>query len=544
VTPSPRTGAIQLALAALAIVLALVAGTPADAAAVSRATFAAKAAQAPSKKAAKRVVVRFKVRGLARRVKRATLVLHGRRVARASVRVRKVGKRPTVVGHWAPRKRSKKLRSKAQRRTVRIDVTRAVKGNGDVALALTSSDRGALAAAAGEAKLDIVLASGAGSAGGGSSEVSAKEGSSSSSSSKGSSSSSSSSKTSAAAKGSSSSTSKLAPPAGTTRPAGIVTGIWVSPAELAARPLSGAAWDGVKRAADGSAAPAIANQDSDHDVQTMAAALVYARTGAGAYRDKAAAGIASAIGTEAGGRTLALGRNLPGYVIAADLIGLGGYDGGLDARFRGWLAGVRTETLSGDTLISTHELRPNNWGTHAGAARVAADAYLGDTADLDRAARVFHGWLGDRGAYAGFKYGDLSYQADPSAPVGVNPAGAAKDGVSVDGALPDDMRRGCSFQPVPCHTDYAWEAMQGAVVQAELLARRGYDAWGWSDRALLRAATYLRNLDAQFGGWWAQADDTWQPFLLNKAYAGAGLPQGATASIGKNMAFTDWTLGG
>jgi hypothetical protein len=169
VTPSPRTGAIQLALAALAIVLALVAGTPADAAAVSRATFAAKAAQAPSKKAAKQVVVRFKVRGLARRVKRATLVLHGRRVARASVRVRKVGKRPTVVGHWAPRKRSQKLRSKAQRRTVRIDVTRAVKGNGDVALALTSSDRGALAAAAGEAKLDIVLASGAGSAGGGSS---------------------------------------------------------------------------------------------------------------------------------------------------------------------------------------------------------------------------------------------------------------------------------------------------------------------------------------------------------------------------------------
>jgi hypothetical protein len=488
--------------------------------------------------------VRFKVRGLARRVKRATLVLRGRRVARASVRVRKVGKRSTVVGRWAPHKKAaKKKRAKAPGRTVRIDVTRAVKGNGDVTLALTGSDRGAIAAAAGDAKLDIVLASGAGTGAGGSSEVSAKEGSSSSSSSKSSSSSSSSSKSSAAAKGGSSTTAKPLPPAGTTRPAGVVTGIWTSPAELAARPVSGAAWDNVKRAADGSAAPAIANQDSDHDVQTMAAALVYARTGARAYRDKAAAGIAAAIGTEAGGRTLALGRNLPGYVIAADLIGLGGYDGALDDRFRGWLAGVRTATLSGDTLTSTHEQRPNNWGTHAGAARVAADAYLGDTADLDRAARVFHGWLGDRGAYAGFKYGDLSYQADPSAPVGVNPAGATKDGVSVDGALPDDMRRGCSFQPVPCHTDYAWEAMQGAVVQAELLARRGYDAWGWSDRALLRAATYLRNLDAQFGGWWVQADDRWQPFLLNKAYAGAGLPQGATASIGKNMAFTDWTLG-
>jgi hypothetical protein len=186
-----------------------------------------------------------------------------------------------------------------------------------------------------------------------------------------------------------------APPAGTTRPAGVVAGIWTSPAELAARPTTGAAWTALKRAADGSAAAAIADQDSDHDLQTMAAALVYSRTGAGAYRDKAAAGIAAAMGTEAGGRTLALGRNLPGYVIAADLIGLG-----------------------------------------------------------------------------------------------------------------------------------------------------GYDAWGWSDRALLRAATYLRNLDAQFGGWWATADDTWQPFLLNKAYAGAGLPQAGTGSMGKNMAFTDWTLAG
>ncbi|HEY3189569.1 MAG TPA: hypothetical protein VGJ70_18925, partial [Solirubrobacteraceae bacterium] len=264
--------------------------------------------------------------------------------------------------------------------------------------------------------------------------------------------------------------------------------------------------------------------------------------GTPAYGEKARAGIAAAIGTEAGGRTLALGRNLPPYVIAADLIGLGSWDGALDARFHAWLAGVRTEVLSGDTLISTHDLRPNNWGTMAGAARIAADAYLGDTADLQRAATVFRGWLGDRGAYAGFKFGDLSFQADASRPVGINPAGAVKDGVSIDGALPDDMRRGCSFTPTPCFTDYAWEGLQGAVVQAELLWRRGYDAWGWSDRALLRAARYLQGLDAQFGGWWAKSDDTWQPWLLNRAY-GTSLPTQAARS-GKLMGFTDWTHAG
>src|SRR5688500_20151261 len=101
--------------------------TPSAGAAVNRATFAGKAAKAPSKRAAKRVVVRFKVRGLPRRVKRATLVLRGRRVARASVRVRKVGKRRSaVVGKWTPRASAKKgKRAKARPKAVRIDVTRA-----------------------------------------------------------------------------------------------------------------------------------------------------------------------------------------------------------------------------------------------------------------------------------------------------------------------------------------------------------------------------------------------------------------------------------
>ena len=119
----------------------------------------------------------------------------------------------------------------------------------------------------------------------------------------------------------------------------------------------------------------------------------------------------AAIGTEKGGRTLALGRNLVSYVIAADLIDLKRYDAGSDQQFRSWLAAVRKETLDGKTLISTHEVRPNNWGTHAGASRVAADRYLGDKADLARAAQVFKGWLGDRSAYAGFKYGELAWQA-------------------------------------------------------------------------------------------------------------------------------------
>jgi hypothetical protein len=320
-------------------------------------------------------------------------------------------------------------------------------------------------------------------------------------------------------------------------------GMWISAAKLAQRPMSGAAWTNLKATADGSLGTAqINDQDSNHDVKTLAVALVYARTGNSAYRTRAADAILSAVGTEAGGRTLALGRNLVAYVIAADLIDLRSYDAGMDSRLRAWLGGMRRESLDGMTLISTHEQRPNNWGTHAGASRVAADIYLGDTSDLNRAAAVFKGWLGDRSSYAGFSYGDLSWQAEMSKPVGVNPVGASKGGHSIDGALPDDMRRGCSFQWPPCYTNYAWGAIEGAVVQARLLSRAGFDSWNWQNRAMFRAAQFLFNLDKEVGGWWAEGDDEWQPWVINAAY-GSAFPARSPARSGKNMGWTDWTFG-
>ena len=112
----------------------------------------------------------------------------------------------------------------------------------------------------------------------------------------------------------------------------------------------------------------------------------------------------------------------------------------------------------------------------------------------------------------------------------------------MDGALPDDMRRGCSFRIPPCHTDYGWEALQGAVVQAQILYRQGYDAWNWSDQALFRAAAFFGRLHAEFGGWWAVDDDTWVPWLINHAY-GTSFPTASVTREGKNMSFTDWLYG-
>ena len=325
----------------------------------------------------------------------------------------------------------------------------------------------------------------------------------------------------------------------TVAPPGTLAGALYKASDVAGLPMSGPAWAALKSRADGSlGSPNISDQDDATDINVLAAGLVYARTGDVAYRTKAIAAIKAAVQTENGGRTLALARNLPGYVIAANLVNLPAVDPTFNTTtFKPWLRSLLTETLDGQTLTSTHERRPNNWGTHAGAARVAIALYLGDQAELTRAAAVFHGWLGDRAAYAGFEYGDVSWQCDPANPVGINPV-CSKSGHAIGGALPDDMRRGASFNWPPTATGYPWEALQGAVLQAELLHRAGYDTWNWENKALLRAAEFLYDGI----GWAATGDDEWQTWLFDATY-GTSYSTSAPANTGKNFGWTDWLYG-
>jgi flagellar hook capping protein FlgD/IPT/TIG domain-containing protein/alginate lyase len=318
-------------------------------------------------------------------------------------------------------------------------------------------------------------------------------------------------------------------------------GIWISRAEIQALPMSGPAWNALKAQADQPpGTPLLSDQDQMNNVYVLAKALVHVRTGIESYRTEVRQNCMAAINTELGGRTLALGRELAAYVIAAELVGL---EPAEDVTFRAWLRRCLTEVLDGNTLQSTHEDRPNNWGTCAGASRAAVAIYLGDAAELARTAQVFKGWLGDRSSYAGFSYGDLTWQFDPAQPVGINPRGATKNGESIDGALPEEMRRGCVFQFPPCASGYPWTALQGVTVQAEILHRAGYDAWNWQDQAIRRAFQFLYDLDRRYGGWWAVGNDECFPWLVNRAY-GTSFPAVTPARPGKNIAWMDWTHGG
>ena len=323
-------------------------------------------------------------------------------------------------------------------------------------------------------------------------------------------------------------------------------GVWISAAELADLPVAGEAWRRLKQQALVPAgSPNLSNQNHSHNVFVLAKALVSARcrltpTPAPCQeinflrlRDEVIQQVLAALETENGGRTLALARNLAAYVIAADLVGL---PSDTDQIFRNWLKQVRHERLGGTDLISTHEKRPNNWGTHAGASRAAIAVYLGDTADLERTAQVLQGWLGNRSAYAGFKYRDLAWQCDPSKPVGINPKGCSKRGHSIDGVLPDDQRRSGPFQWPPPKENYVYGGLAGVIVQAVILHRAGYDAFNWSDRAILRAYEWLYK-EAKFP---AVGDDTWQLPLIDCFY-GTNFWNGTQTLYGKNMGWTEWT---
>jgi hypothetical protein len=329
-------------------------------------------------------------------------------------------------------------------------------------------------------------------------------------------------------------------------------GLWIAPADLVARPRSGAAWDSLVAVAEGPWGSAnLRDLNSQHDVRTLAGALVAARTGSAVMRQRVVDALHAAMGTEhdaggggasgeddAGSPVLAVARNLQCYVLAADLIRY------RTETFEFWLESLRTADLGGRTLVGTNELRPNNWGLHAGAALLAIDLYLGNWLEVDRAARVFRAWLGEASSHTGFRFGALDWQPDPAHPTGVVGRGVVFGGRRMSGAQPEELRRcDCPFDPARPFpkVNYSWGALQAAVVQAELLERAGWPAYQWGDRALFRAARWLER-EAFFP---AEGDDAWIAYVLNTRYAGRfATAAPGTLALGKNAGFTDWTHAG
>jgi uncharacterized protein YjdB len=348
--------------------------------------------------------------------------------------------------------------------------------------------------------------------------------------------------------------------------------IWISSAEIAALPTSGEAWRALLRDAQRDPGAAnIADQNSNHDVYTLAAALVCARTAQ--YCDKARRGVLDAIGTEHNNQPgtdepaawLEVGRNLGAYVIAADILGLRA-DGNpssagsqVEDWIRGWLG--KTMPANRDGQPMTFEVAAFNSGSNASAqqgfAFAAVAAFLGDRPAIEHAWNKFRRYACDPAApdrngidlRQGVNHGWAHDDANPCA---VNPLGSTKrvpDGLPgagtvqrIDGAIINDMRRGDVYQWQPVWTQYPWVGLEGFVPAALVLHRAGYPAFDVADRAVLRATEYLYWLSQETGEVrWFDGDRGRAYVQLVNWHYGTSLPRSSPVAGSRTVGYTDWT---
>lgn len=240
------------------------------------------------------------------------------------------------------------------------------------------------------------------------------------------------------------------------------------------------------------------------------------------------------------GDVLATLRQLQTYIISADLIDLAVVDPALDARFRTWLAAeIRfnyTGGGGGGSVISTHDKKPNNFGTHAGATRLAAALYLGDDAEYHAARDVWYGWATGDSAYTPKTraWTGTNWQCDPSHPAGIDPAGCTRNGHSLDGVLPEDQARCGGYGWAPCATNYIQGATDGMTLAFWIMARHGDDPWAWGDRAALRQMQWKYAIgQPPYSGY------RWQIPVIESAY-GIDLPGNEPTATSTNFGYADW----
>lgn len=345
-----------------------------------------------------------------------------------------------------------------------------------------------------------------------------------------------------------------ATPTRTQLPSG--NGVWISQNEIIQRPTSGAAWNAVFSAASGSwGSPSVANQDSNHDQMVLAGAYVCARTGQ--HCDKTVQGLLSAIGTESGARWLAIGRNMLGYTIAADVMRNSGHLSGSDLdRVSNWINSFITRTLAdnngGGQEVNTPFESGSNASAQEGAVYAAIAKYGGNTTKLNYVWNRFRLYSCDKtnnpeqtiNIDNGFE-GGWSHASTKTEACAINPKGSTKNSHSIDGAPINDIVRGGAFTWPPGPTQYVWTGYRGYIDAAVLLQRAGFPALAVKDNAPLRTIQYICYLQTNTpGGWWRLSDSDNASHLAKKVY-GWNAPSGCDTQYptGQDMilGFTDWT---
>ncbi len=331
--------------------------------------------------------------------------------------------------------------------------------------------------------------------------------------------------------------------------------------DLMAKPTSGTGWTYLKSQADAKwEAPDLSKLNTTTPAQVMAAALVYARTGDESYRAKVTAALAKVPGTEikpVEAKTavvLPFARNVFGYVVAADLIGLP-----LDTRtdngqtWREFLVAARTRQFPGNTrwisLEKTSGDSASNWNAYALSSHLAISIALGDTAAIERDTAIYRRFLGDTTSpwpafnpTAGYRWNNNGRSWDMTATLqrGINPdtPGDARSGAIILDALRHTSLPSVRFGKLDlAGRAYTEETLDALLAINMMLKARGNDFTDFQNRALGRAYAFL----ARNGGPSGYSNGRFLAVAMNNLY-GTTYSTTAGDSVARHLGFGGWLL--
>jgi len=332
-------------------------------------------------------------------------------------------------------------------------------------------------------------------------------------------------------------------------------GVILDRAELMALPTTGNAWAAVLNQANSQSITGanLSDMNMQHDVGTLAVALAGVRLNSPALILKAKACLEDAIGTEAGGDSMDVGRSLAAYVIAADVLDI------RSGPIFEWLDSFRTKKIPHDNTGALMTIRSRAWetGTNAscqvGLCSVALAVYLRDADWVRENWDAYRRICGDKTSPFTLKantFGD-PWQADISNRVGIQPVGAVKNGLNIDGAYLDMGRSNPIPKPSLSYDArmslYPWVSLNGIIWAGLILHRQGFPAFEIQDRAILRAVKFMRRLARDTGnmGWWGTDKKEDVKWLAHVAYP-ADLPLSEypiTLPVANHdqVGWSDWT---
>jgi len=325
--------------------------------------------------------------------------------------------------------------------------------------------------------------------------------------------------------------------------------MWIDQKTVLALPEGTAASKVVLSAAAKMSGPPVLDDDDAHNTNLYAAALVATR-----YKDKVLAKKVEetllAIGTvnilDDAKKPLRCCRQLAAYIISYDMLREAfAFSGTSQKKFKAAIKKIITFVYPGghsgaNTIVETALWSANNHGTMARMSLAAACILLGSDSpvDIKELARCHAQWCGEMNGYAGLKYSDTTWHADPANLCGINRKGAKISGQLVDGIQPEEQRRvkgQTNFKWPPGKTEYVWGALQGALVAHQLLVRHGKVKLDVADSAMLRACQSQFRLGFPPGG-----DDVGLAHLANKLWPKANLPTTPEKKPCKTLGFFEY----